>query len=60
MPFALAPGAVVEGYRLEAHDSVGSTNALALDRAREGDPGRLWIVARKQETGRGRRGLTGR
>ena len=56
MLFALAPGAVIEGYRLEAHDSVGSTNALALDRAREGDPGRLWIVARKQETGRGRRG----
>jgi len=56
MGFQLAPTATAEGFRLEAHDSVGSTNAIALDRAREGDPGRLWVVARKQESGRGRRG----
>jgi len=56
MDFSLAPTAALEGYRLEAHDTVGSTNALALERARAGDSGRLWIVARKQETGRGRRG----
>ena len=31
--FELAPSAIAEGYRLEAHDSVGSTNALALDHA---------------------------
>ncbi|MBX3570153.1 MAG: biotin--[acetyl-CoA-carboxylase] ligase [Rhizobiaceae bacterium] len=56
MSFVLAPTAQSEGYRLDAHDSVGSTNALALDHARAGDAGRLWVVARRQEAGRGRRG----
>ncbi len=56
MAFALAPTAALDGYRLEAHETVGSTNALALDRARTGDPGRLWIVSKSQESGRGRRG----
>ena len=56
MAFSLAPTAIAEGYRLEAHDSVGSTNALALERARAGDPGKLWIVSKRQESGRGRRG----
>jgi len=56
MTFALAPKAVSAGYRLSAHDIVGSTNAMALDFARDGDPGKMWIVARQQETGRGRRG----
>lgn len=56
MAFALAPTAALEGYRLEAHETVGSTNAMALQRAREGDPGRLWIVSKRQESGRGRRG----
>lgn len=56
MSFQLGPKADFEGFRLEAHDSVGSTNALALERARAGDPGGLWVVAKKQESGRGRRG----
>ena len=56
MAFRLAPTAERSGFRLEAHDTVGSTNAMALDRAREGDPGQLWIVAKRQESGRGRRG----
>ncbi|MCV0398092.1 MAG: biotin--[acetyl-CoA-carboxylase] ligase [Rhizobiaceae bacterium] len=56
MAFSLAPGAIGDGYRLEAHESVGSTNALALERAAAGDPGLLWIVSKRQETGRGRRG----
>lgn len=56
MGFALAPTAEAQGYRLEAHDTVGSTNALALDHARSGDAGPLWVVALRQETGRGRRG----
>jgi BirA family biotin operon repressor/biotin-[acetyl-CoA-carboxylase] ligase len=56
MGFVLAPTCVSEGFRLEAHDKVGSTNALALERARDGDPGRLWIVSKQQESGRGRRG----
>jgi BirA family biotin operon repressor/biotin-[acetyl-CoA-carboxylase] ligase len=56
MGFSLAPTALVANYRLEAHDSVGSTNALALERAAAGDGGRLWIVSKRQESGRGRRG----
>jgi len=56
MGFRLAPPAIAEAYRLEAHESVGSTNAMALDHARSGDPGRLWIVSSCQESGRGRRG----
>lgn len=54
--FALAPPAANAGYRLEAHETVGSTNALALDHARAGDPGRLWVVSSSQQSGRGRRG----
>jgi BirA family transcriptional regulator, biotin operon repressor / biotin---[acetyl-CoA-carboxylase] ligase len=54
--FTLPPSAVTAGYRLEAHESVGSTNALALERAASGDPGKLWIVAKRQTSGRGRRG----
>ena len=56
MGFSLAPTAIAQGYRLEAFDTVGSTNALALERARAGDPGNLWLVSKKQEAGRGRRG----
>ena len=54
--FSLAPTALLDGYRLEAHEAVGSTNALALDHAKAGDPGRLWVTAKCQESGRGRRG----
>ena len=54
--FQLAPTALLSGYRLEAYESVGSTNALALERAREADSGNLWIAALQQEAGRGRRG----
>lgn len=56
MTFQLAPTAINAGYRLESHASVGSTNAVALERARDGDAGKLWIVSKKQESGRGRRG----
>jgi len=56
MGFALAPTALNDGYRLEWHERVGSTNALALERARAGDPGMLWVVSTQQESGRGRRG----
>jgi BirA family biotin operon repressor/biotin-[acetyl-CoA-carboxylase] ligase len=56
MGFQLAPTASSDGFRLEAHDAVGSTNALALERALAGDPGKLWVVSKKQESGRGRRG----
>ena len=44
------------GVRLVAHEVLGSTNAEALDLARQGERGPLWIVARRQTAGRGRRG----
>lgn len=45
-----------QAYRLEAFDSLGSTNDEAMARAREGDPGRLWITAARQSGGKGRLG----
>ena len=56
MDFALGPKAKSAGYRIEAHDTVGSTNADALARARSGHEDRLWIVSDHQSAGRGRRG----
>ncbi len=44
------------GWRVERLSRVGSTNDEARRRALAGDPGRLWIVAREQTQGRGRRG----
>jgi len=44
------------GFRLSAHDTLPSTNTEALTRARHGEVGPLWITARQQTAGRGRRG----
>ena len=44
------------GVRLLAFDTLGSTNAEALARARAGEPGPLWITSACQTAGRGRRG----
>jgi BirA family biotin operon repressor/biotin-[acetyl-CoA-carboxylase] ligase len=44
------------GVRLVAHDDVDSTNTEALRLARAGERGPLWITARRQSAGRGRRG----
>lgn len=52
----LDPAAISAGYRIEVHDSLGSTSTQALARAREGAPGPLWIVTGEQTGGRGRRG----
>jgi BirA family transcriptional regulator, biotin operon repressor / biotin---[acetyl-CoA-carboxylase] ligase len=46
------------GWRVARLDSVGSTNDEARRRALAGDAGRLWIIAREQTEGRGRRGRT--
>lgn len=54
--FRISPIAEANGFRLEAFSEIGSTNALALERARAGDPGRLWLVTKRQTSGRGRRG----
>ncbi len=56
MGFRLSPLAEAAGFRLEAFETIGSTNAVALERARAGDPGALWLVSKRQESGRGRRG----
>lgn len=54
----LDPSARAAGVRLVAHDVVGSTNAEALRLARAGERGPLWITARAQDAGRGRRGAS--
>jgi BirA family biotin operon repressor/biotin-[acetyl-CoA-carboxylase] ligase len=46
----------VERFRHEALGDVGSTNTVCAERAQAGDPGHLWITARRQLGGRGRRG----
>jgi BirA family transcriptional regulator, biotin operon repressor / biotin---[acetyl-CoA-carboxylase] ligase len=55
MPFALGPRAISAGYRLAAFDQIGSTNAEALARARDGERGPIWFVTPEQTAGRGRR-----
>jgi len=52
----LHPDALAAGVRLIAHDTLRSTNAEALARARAGERGPLWITASRQTAGRGRRG----
>ena len=55
MTFALGPGATSAGYRLAAFDQIGSTNAEAMARARDGERGPIWFVTPEQTAGRGRR-----
>lgn len=56
MAYSLGPRAQAAGHRLIVLDECASTNTEALDRAKAGDEGPLWIVARRQSGGRGRRG----
>ena len=55
MAFALGHRAASAGYRLAAFDQIGSTNAEAMVRAREGERGPMWFVTTEQTAGRGRR-----
>ena len=55
MTFALGPKATSAGYRLAAFDKIGSTNAEAMARAREGERRPTWFVTTEQTAGRGRR-----
>src|SRR5665647_2335183 len=55
MAFALGPRAISAGYRLAAFDHIGSTNAEAMARARQGERGPIWFVTSEQTAGRGRR-----
>jgi BirA family biotin operon repressor/biotin-[acetyl-CoA-carboxylase] ligase len=54
----LDPAANAAGVRLISRDTVGSTNAEALRLARDGERGPLWVTAKRQTAGRGRRGRT--
>lgn len=56
MAYRLSDVARAEGHRLHAHDRLASTNTEALERARSGETGTLWVVAARQDAGRGRRG----
>lgn len=47
-----------KAFRVIKYDELPSTNDEALAQARQGDPGRLWIVAETQTKGRGRNGRT--
>src|ERR1700682_4955495 len=55
MTFSLGPRAQSAGYHLAAFDQIGSTNAEAMSRARDGEPGPMWFVTAEQTAGRGRR-----
>ena len=55
MTFSLGPRAISAGYRLAAFESIGSTNAKAMSRARNGERGPIWFVTTEQTAGRGRR-----
>src|SRR5213076_1050955 len=55
MAFSLGPRAASAGYRLAAFDRIGSTNAEAMARARDGERGPMWFVTSEQTAGRGRR-----
>jgi len=54
--FGLGAQARAAGYRLQAFDTIGSTNSEALAAAAAGDPGGIWFAALQQTQGRGRRG----
>ena len=46
----------LDTFRHEALGDVGSTNTVCMEMARAGDPGNVWVTARRQLGGRGRRG----
>jgi BirA family biotin operon repressor/biotin-[acetyl-CoA-carboxylase] ligase len=50
------PSGPPPGYRHIALEEVGSTNAYALELARAGEGGNLWVTAVRQSAGKGRRG----
>jgi BirA family biotin operon repressor/biotin-[acetyl-CoA-carboxylase] ligase len=55
MVFSLGSRATLAGYKLAQFDTIGSTNAEALARARSGERGPIWLVTSEQTAGRGRR-----
>lgn len=55
MGFALGPRAIAAGYKLAASERTGSTNTDAIESARTGERGPIWVVTAEQTAGRGRR-----
>jgi BirA family transcriptional regulator, biotin operon repressor / biotin---[acetyl-CoA-carboxylase] ligase len=55
MTFTLGPKARSAGYGLADFDQIGSTNAEAMSRARDGERRPTWFVTTEQTAGRGRR-----
>src|SRR5436305_4481247 len=55
MTFTLGSRAISAGHRLAAFNSIGSTNAEALARARAGERGPIWFLTSGRPAGRGRR-----
>jgi BirA family biotin operon repressor/biotin-[acetyl-CoA-carboxylase] ligase len=53
-PLALRKALVPDGWRLDLLQETGSTNAVAAQRARAGEPSGLVVVAEAQTAGRGR------
>lgn len=58
MTLSLGPHAGAAGTRLEVFDTIASTNAEALVRARAGECGPIWFATTEQTAGRGRRSRT--
>jgi BirA family biotin operon repressor/biotin-[acetyl-CoA-carboxylase] ligase len=54
----LDPTAAAAGVRVITHETVGSTNEEALKLGRAGERAPLWVAAKRQTAGRGRRGRT--
>jgi BirA family transcriptional regulator, biotin operon repressor / biotin---[acetyl-CoA-carboxylase] ligase len=52
----LDPTVAAAGVKLIAHDTIGSTNTEACNLARAGERSAVWITAKQQTAGRGRRG----
>jgi|SRR3954469_15634486 BirA family biotin operon repressor/biotin-[acetyl-CoA-carboxylase] ligase len=52
----LDPTVAAAGIRLIAYDTIGSTNTEAAKVARAGERSPVWITAKQQTAGRGRRG----
>ncbi len=52
----LDPTVAAAGVKLIAYDTIGSTNTEACNLARAGERAPLWVIAKQQTAGRGRRG----
>ncbi len=56
MTFVLSEKTIAAGYRVKEFETIGSTNAQALQDAQVGAESAVWYVTKDQRSGRGRRG----